>query len=123
MIYFIIYTIIFILAHCAALYFFLIMIQEGQALDILLGWQKMLDKLYGSDKKWKYLLYKVLGGCTICTSFWSAPLVYIGYFTVTNNVGYWAVYGFTPNLVWLWVFWVTSACAAFTFVSNRLKEE
>lgn len=93
------------------------MIQPGGALDIVFGWQRMLEDLYGSDKRWKNLLGKALGDCQQCTSFWFMPLWYLCYYAfckivvnvwVTDGIDAWWKIAFV-NWLWMTVFWSIGA--------------
>lgn len=113
MTYFIIFTLLFWGAQSAALFFFLQMTKEGQLLDILFGWDKMLNKLYNSEKKWKNLLEKALGGCNICTAFWMSPICFALYCLFAHSLGIWVISGVLPNLIWFWAYWVIGGSVSF----------
>ncbi len=74
---------------------FYVAIQEGQMLDLLFGWQKMLAKLYGSNKPWKNLLGKALGDCEMCTAFWFMPAWYALYWVMSR----WVLHQFITDKV------------------------
>lgn len=122
MIYFLIFTLLFWAAHSGGLFYFMNMIQEGGALDTLFNYQNLLRRLYASDKPWKNYLGKAIGDCRICTSFWSAPIVFIGYAVLLNSMDIWVIHGFWANVVWFWVFWVTSGTIAFQFISKTMDD-
>ena len=82
-------TIIVWLAGNFILKIFFQMIQKGEALDIVFGWQKMLEKLYGGNQ-FKQLLGKALGDCEKCFAFWFMPLWFsVYYFLSTQILGLW----------------------------------
>lgn len=119
MIYFLIFTLLFWAAHCAFLFFFFIMIQAGQALDILFNYQNLLRRFYASDKTWKNLLGKAIGDCELCTTFWTSPLMFLLYYLFVNSLGYWIVEGVTANLIWFFVYWVLSGSIAFYYTKPK----
>jgi hypothetical protein len=86
MLIFLLWTIIFWMAGNCVLKIFYIAIQEGQMLDLLFGWQKMLANLYGSKQQWKNLLGKALGDCEMCTAFWFMPAWYALYWLMSKIV-------------------------------------
>lgn len=99
-----IFTIIMWCAGNAILKLFHIMIQPGQILDMLLGWQKMLKRLYAGSTR-QQLLEKMLGGCEHCTAFWFMPMWYIVYWLMSKNVlHYWISDNILVNIVWYVVF-------------------
>lgn len=76
---FLLITVAFVAGGLCWLRLFAIMISRGQILDMLFGWQNMLERLYGSDKKWKNLLGKALGDCEVCTAYWFQPVWFAAY--------------------------------------------
>ncbi len=86
MLIFLLWTIIFWMAGNCVLKIFYVAIQEGQMLDMLFGWQKMLANLYGSNKQWKNLMGKALGDCEMCTAFWFMPGWYALYWLMSRLV-------------------------------------
>lgn len=76
---FLLLTVFFAVAQMAALWLFHRMIAPGGMFDILFGWQKMLERLYGG-KTWQQLLGKALGDCEMCTAFWFQVPWYVLYF-------------------------------------------
>lgn len=66
MLVFAIVTILFWLFGVAFSRFMLKAIGAEQFIDVLFGWQKMLDRMYGSNNKYVRLFEKFLGGCDMC---------------------------------------------------------
>lgn len=122
MIYFLIFTLLFWAAHSAGLFYFINMIQEGGALDTLLNYQNLLRRLYASPKLWKNYLGKVLGDCHLCTSFWSGLIMYVACRVTISGMGYWVINGFWANLIWGWMFWVTSGAISYLFLKSQIKD-
>lgn len=103
MLVFLIATIMFLATGNGILKIFFDMIQPGNALDIVFGWQKMLANLYRSENKFKQLLEKALGGCEKCTAFWFMPLWFFCYYFFMKNVaGVWVTDFITIKGFWYW---------------------
>lgn len=111
---FLIVTVLFWLAGSCILKLFFFMIQQGGALDVVFGWQRMLNRLFNGNRR-QQLLGKALGDCQMCTSFWFMPFWFICYYFfckvvmhhwVTDSVSgsfYWPkVIGI--NILWYWLF-------------------
>lgn len=89
MITFILISVIFCASATCILFWFFAMIQDGGALDIAFGWQKMLQRLYNGNK-WQQLRGKALGECRMCTCFWFMPLWFFLYYIMCKLSGhYW----------------------------------
>lgn len=127
---FIIISLLFLIAGNAMLKIFFEMIQSGGALDIVFGWQKMLERLYGSTKKWKQLLGKALGDCERCTAFWFMPFWFICYYAFSNLVLHrWITTGLDAiwaicliNWIWLSLFWSIGAQWGLLFLLYKRKK-
>ena len=101
---FIFYTIIFLLAIPSAIKIWHFAIQGGQALDLLFGYQKWLDRLYSSPSIIKNILGKMMGNCVMCMSFWASLIGTSIYFIFMINQNCWAVDGWINGAIWLLVF-------------------
>lgn len=128
MLIFILITLLFLSAGACVLRLFFAMIQDGGALDVLFGWQKMLSRLYGSQSKFKNLLGKALGDCRQCTAFWFMPFWFLCYYAfcklvlgywVTDSLEKWYAIGIV-NYIWLAVFWSIGGVSGFYF-NNKVK--
>lgn len=111
--------IIFILAQGGFMFFFFRMISHGGMLDVIFGWQKMLDKLYGSKL---YLLGKALGNCELCTCFWWALPSFFMFRWFTINSGYYPNIGLACSITVMWVFWCIAAFFSYYFVIKTNSE-
>lgn len=127
---FLIITILFIAAGIGALSIFYAMIQEGGALDLVFGWQKMLDRLYRSEKKSARLLENALGGCQRCTAFWFMPVWYLCYALVskcafhvwiTSRVHNWALV-IIINVIWYALYHIIGAMAGYKALLKFFKK-
>lgn len=100
---FLITTVLFIIAGNGIVKIFFEMIQDGGALDVLFGWQKMLAKLYAKEKKTSQLLEKMLGGCERCFSFWFMPTWFFTY-CLTSKYAFhmWVTDAITHSGFWHW---------------------
>lgn len=126
---FLLYTVLFIAAGNFSLRILYEMVQPEGALDQLLGWQKLLAKLYGGNKA-QQLLGKALGDCERCMSFWYMPAWYIFYYLFCKHVmGMWITDGISSGLAcfflnWLWlaVFWSVGATTGFILLTLKRKQ-
>lgn len=92
--------------------FVLIAISEGQIFDYLFGWQKMLNKMYGSTNKAVNMLGKFLGECDVCLMHHTSIWAFFMYYAICKLVGnVWITDGITVlwqqclvNLIWYLVF-------------------
>lgn len=101
MLIFFLYTVFYLIGLSCGIKIFHLSIQPEQALDMIFGWQKMLNYLYESQSKLKNLLGKALGDCEKCMSFWASVIATIIYrFTIPN----WEIKGALANMAWLIVF-------------------
>lgn len=122
---FLIYTMIMWFAGNCILTLFFQMIQPDEALDLLLGWQKMLARLYQGNTR-RQLLGKALGDCARCTAFWFMPMWFVVYAVLAGPItGVWITDACTTtagkivvNVVWYCVF---HSVGAFTGVWGLLK--
>lgn len=108
---FLLYTAIFMVAGLCILSTFYAMQAEGGALDVVFGWQKMLNRLYNGNKA-QQLLGKALGDCQQCTSFWFMFLWFFAYWGfcrlvlgwyITDVAGWWLWKGII-GFIWYSVF-------------------
>lgn len=83
---FLLYTLLFSMAGMCWVRVMTILIQPMQLLDMIFGWQKMLNRLANSPVKRNQGLAKILGDCEVC---WSHFLTFIWFF----------VYAFMMNIV------------------------
>jgi hypothetical protein len=123
------YTILVIPAYGMALKIFFAMIAEGGALDVVFGWRKMLDNLYGGGKV-KRLIGKALGDCQQCTSFWMAVpwfFLYVKFsyllfdYYPTQNFGwFWTI---TLHVFWFVVMQAILATIGFAILMLKLKRD
>lgn len=101
------YSVMVIPAYGMVLRLFFTMIEEGGALDVVFGWQKMLARLYSGNKA-QQLIGKALGDCKVCTSFWFAIPWFFLYWSFSH-----ILFGYYPTMEiesWFWkitfhVFW------------------
>lgn len=127
---FIFVTIAFVVAGLCWLRLFAIMIAPGQILDMLFGWQAMLERLYSSPKRWKNLLCKALGDCEVCTAYWFQPIWFLAYYGfcrlalhyfITDEVSSWYGKVFV-GLLWYLVFHGIGAVAGMlTLIRAKMK--
>lgn len=120
MFYFIVFTIIFLLAHGAFMDTFFNMIAPNGMLDITLKWQRMLERLYNSEHIAFNLLGKALGDCERCACFWAGGLWTAMYYLCVSALGFWQIESTVANIIWLWVVWVSNGTYSLWFV-NKLK--
>lgn len=81
---------LFCLAGCCIIKWFSFMIQSGGMLDVLFGYQRMLNSLYNGNI-YQQLFGKAIGDCQMCMCFW---------FSV---IWYWFFYGFCKFHLNIWV--------------------
>jgi hypothetical protein len=113
MLIFLLYTILFFCGTAALVKVLHQSIQEGEWLDTLFGWQRMLSRLFQSPKRWKRDLAKPLGDCAFCFShavtficfwfyvlfahtvlhFWISWPVHYLFAKVIINIGWYVLYG------------------------------
>lgn len=77
---FLLYTLLFSMAGMCWVRVMTILIQPMQLLDMIFGWQKMLNRLANSPVKRNQGLAKILGDCEVC---WSHFLTFIWFFVYT----------------------------------------
>jgi hypothetical protein len=123
------YTILVIPAFGFMMRFFFQMIEPGGALDVVFGWQKMLDKLYRGGKVSK-LLEKALGGCKLCCTFWMAVPYFFAYWAFsrilfdyypTDGMVWWKAIAF--HVFWYVVIHVLVAGVGFAILTAKNKKE
>jgi len=85
MLIYLILTLLFLIGGACMLWWFFAMIQRGGALDIVFGWQDMLERLYNGTKA-QQLLGNALGDCKKCTSFWFMPVWFCCYYLICKFV-------------------------------------
>lgn len=110
-----IYTIIFILAHGSFMFFFFKMIEPGGALNVVFGWQKLLDYTYGHKYKAVELIGKALGNCEMCTCFWFSGISFFIYRLLAINLNLYTIQGWYV-LIWWWVYWGLAAFYSYWFI-------
>jgi len=101
---FLLLTIMFLLAGNGIVKIFFEMIQDGGALDVVFGWQKILKKLYAKESKVAHLLESMLGGCKRCFSFWFMPTWFL-FYCITSKYAFhiWITDLITHSGFWHWV--------------------
>lgn len=126
---FLLYTLLFIAASNFSLRILWEMIQPEGALDQVLGWQKLLARLYRGNKA-QQLLGKALGDCERCMSFWYMPMWFVFYYLFSKNVmQVWITDGlegnaaiFFVNWLWLAVFWSIGATTGHLLLLFKRKQ-
>lgn len=122
---FFLYTILFWIAGgCFARYYFLA-IQHGKILDVLFGYQNMLERLFSKGGKWR-LIENMLGGCEMCYCSFAALLWFAPYVMFTYTVGnVWLPFGsigaaIAVNLIWGLVYTSIQFNLNLLFVTGKL---
>jgi len=123
MLIFILYTLIFWFAGNCILRIFHFAIQPEQALDMIFGWQRMLNNLYESNNKALNLLGKALGDCQMCMSFWFMILWYWAYFFTIRSLGLWPFDGILTNIIWYIAFHSIGTVAGLFILGIKLKKK
>lgn len=111
------YTVMFVLAQGTFMFFFLKMIENGGALDVIFRWQKMLDYMYGHKYKAIDLLGKALGICDMCCCFWLSGLSFFVYRWLAVSLDIYTINGW-GILIWCWMYWGLSAFYSYWFVTK-----
>lgn len=134
---FILLTILSIIAGNAMLKVFFEMTKSGGGLDVMFGWQKMLERLYSKgsmqNKPAKFYMWaeNALGGCERCTSFWFMPLWFACYYIVskyvfhvwiTDDLHNWALIIFV-NWFWYSMFHSVGALSGYMALTKLLKKK
>lgn len=128
MLIYLIVTILFWAAGACMLKWFMLMIEQGGALDVVFGWQKMLHRLYNGTPA-QELLGKALGDCIKCTSFWFMPIWFACYYIVskyafhhwiTDTVHNWICIGII-NMIWYCLFHGIGGMIGFYAVTKLFK--
>lgn len=127
MLYFLLFTLIAWIATACMTKVLFFSIQDGQWLDSLFGWQKMLTRM-GNDNS---ILYKPLGGCEMCfshmiafISFWIYVFVMrIGFdMWVTDSIdSFWIAAAI--NTIWYLVYVAISCNINLYFITQLFREK
>ena len=99
-------------------------IQQGQWIDSIFGWQKMLERVSFKSGAWNSILYKALGGCEFCFSHFISLLCFVFYVVILHSNEFWPSFETTMgqwafNIGWYFVFIPTSTVLS-SLVINRL---
>lgn len=134
---FLLFSLLCIASGNLVLKFFFEMSKTGGALDIMFGWQAMLERLYAKgslqNKSAKFYMWaeSALGGCEKCTSFWFMPLWYICYYItskfgfhmwVTDGIQNWGLIIFV-NWFWYSIFHSIGAATGYFTLIKLLKKQ
>lgn len=94
------YSLLFLAANVAMGRFALLAVAPENMLDILFGWQNMLNRMWSSKNKLVKLLEKMLGGCNMCLLHMVSIMSYIMYAVCLNIVGHAWITDYVSGSVW-----------------------
>lgn len=122
---FFLYTILFLVAGACASRYFYLSAQPEQVVDVVFGWQNMLQNLHDKGKYWG-LLAKGLGDCEMCY----CSLTAVGWFTLYALFMNVAINTWIPtnsifsaialNIIWYFVYASLQFNANLLFVTGKL---
>lgn len=94
------YSLLFLAANVAMGRFALLAVAPENMLDILFGWQSMLNKMWESKNKIVKLLEKMLGGCNMCLLHMVSIVSYIMYYIASTKIGHVWVTDYVTGSIW-----------------------